>query len=81
MQERASSMRVRDYLNHVEAKVSDGSVVVEDMLLKENLRQLNDIEAYVNDDTWTVTTKLDTIMLKQWLRDASVYQAYQNPFD
>ena len=41
--------------------------------MKENLEIVEDIEARVNEEAWTVTTKLDTIMLKNWLSDVSVY--------
>ena len=54
MHERASSMRVRDYINHVEYKIQR--------------------------EAWTVVTKTDTIMLKQWVRDASAFQAEMNKF-
>ena len=45
MQEFASASRSRDYINHLESKVSRESDCVEQLLLKENLNQLSEIQA------------------------------------
>jgi len=39
---------------------------------------ISHVEAKVNNDAWTVTTKMDTITLKNWLSDASAYQIALN---
>jgi hypothetical protein len=50
--ERASSMRVRDYINHIESQIQK--------------------------ESWSVVTKMDTSMLKQWPKDVSAYQIALN---
>ena len=52
MQERAASMRLRDYVSHVESTLEN--------------------------EAWSVTTKMDTIMLKRWLTEVSAYQVALN---
>ena len=80
-QERASSMRVRDYISHVEAKMSSDVVVVEEMGLQENLELLNDIEARVNEEAWTVTTQMDTVMLQLAERRQRVPNSFEQQRD
>ena len=75
MQELASASRSRDYINHLESKVSRESDCVEQLLLKENLKQLSEIQANMSREAWTVTTRIDMIMLNKWLDEASKYQA------
>jgi hypothetical protein len=78
MHELASVSRVRDYINHIESKVGRETVMVDEMLLKENLKKIDQIEESIQRESWTVTTNFDTIMLKQWLREASAHQADMN---
>ena len=55
MQERAASMRLRDYVSHVESTLEN--------------------------EAWTVTTRMDTIMLKRRLTEVSAYQVALNNSD
>lgn len=47
MQELASVSRAREYINHLESKVSRERGYVEQMLLEENLKKLREIEATI----------------------------------
>ena len=41
----------------------------------ERIREyVEDVEARVNDESWAVLTHMDTLILKQWMADVSVYQ-------
>jgi hypothetical protein len=78
MNELASVSRVRDYINHIESQVCRETVMVDDMLMKEHLNKMKQIEASVRRDSWIVITTVDTNVLKQWVRDASAYQTEVN---
>ena len=39
---------------------------------------VEDVEARVNDESWAFLTHVDTLILKQWLADDSVYQVALN---
>ncbi len=71
MNELASVSRVRDYINHIESTVGRETVMVDEMLLKENLNELDQIEASIKRDSCTVITTIDTTVLKQWVTVAS----------
>ena len=45
------------------------------LLVTKNLRELKEIEAQMQTETWTVITKMDTFILKHWVDEASKYQA------
>ena len=45
------------------------------LLVTKNLRELREIEAQMQTETWTVITNLDTAILKHWVDEASKYQA------
>lgn len=45
------------------------------LLVTKNRRELREIEAQMQTETWTVITKLDTAILKHWVDEASKYQA------
>jgi hypothetical protein len=78
MQELASASRARDYINHFESNVSRESGYVEQLLLEENVWKLTQIEAKLQRETCAVTTKMDTVLLKTWLGEASKYQTEMN---
>ncbi len=78
LQELASASRARDYINHLESKLCRESGYVEQMLLEENLKKLSEIETNIQTETWTVIKKMDTIMLNNWLNEASEYQTEMN---
>jgi hypothetical protein len=80
MHELASVNRIRDYLSHRGSKVGRENVTVENVFLKEALEKLDQIEADVQRESWTVTTKMGTTMLKQWLRDVNAFQAEIHTF-
>ena len=60
MQELASVSRVRDYINHLESKVSRETVVYLTHTLKQHLNEVYSIEAQMQTETWTVITKMGT---------------------
>ncbi len=41
--------------------------------LNANIAELYEIQANMSREAWTVTTRIDTIMLKNWLDEASKY--------
>ncbi len=54
-------------LSEIETKIYKESDPIFANHLRENLEQVRDIEANLRIEAWTVTTKLDTIVLKLWL--------------
>ena len=59
----------------VSRKVDFEDFFEQHLLVTENLRELSEIEANMLREAWTVTTRIDTIMLNNWLDDVSKYQA------
>ncbi len=45
--------------------------MVEDVFLKDVLEKLAQIGASIQKEAWPATVRMGTIMIKQWLRDAS----------
>jgi hypothetical protein len=54
MQELASASKSRDYINHLESKVSRESGYVEQLPLSENLKQLSEIEATIQRESFAI---------------------------
>ena len=74
MQGLASAARARDYINHLETKVNRESTAIFGQVLEQQLEQVWEIEAKLQNEAWTVTTKMGTIMFKTWLTEASKLQ-------
>ena len=62
-------------LSQLEATINQENVQIFTEHVEDNLEQLNEIEAKMQTEAWTVTAKMDTIMLNNWLKDASKFQA------
>ena len=66
MQELASASKSRDYINHIESKVSRESGYVEQLLLSENLKQLSEIEANIQRESFAISTKFWSNILSKF---------------
>ena len=53
--------------------------VAKELADAEQVRDYIDgVEARVNDESWAIVTKMDTLILNKWLADVSVYQVALN---
>ena len=58
----------------IEAKVHGESTQLLNQILEKRLETIWKIEANIQREAWTVIAKMDTIMLKTWLNEASKFQ-------
>ena len=61
-----------------EAKVHGESTQFLNQILETKLEEVYEIEANIQREAWTVVTKMDTIMLRNWLNEASKFQEEMN---
>ena len=61
-----------------EAKVQGESAPILDQILETKLEEVYEIEAKLQREAWTVVAKMDTIMLRTWLNEASKFQEEMN---
>ena len=65
-------------VNQIKAKMEEGSALILDQILETKLEEIYEIEAKLQREAWTVIAKMDTIMLKTWLNEASKFQEEMN---
>ncbi len=65
-------------VNQIEVKIQRESAHILDQVLEQRLEEVLKIEAKLQTEAWTVVTKMDTIMLRNWLNEASKFKEYMN---
>jgi hypothetical protein len=65
-------------VNQIKAKMEEESALILDQNLETKLEEIYEIEANIQREAWTVIAKIDTIMLKTWLNEASKFQEEMN---
>ena len=58
----------------IEAKVQGESTQLLNQIFGKRLETIWKIEANIQREAWTVIAKIDTIMLRNWLNEASKFQ-------
>ena len=65
-------------VNQIKAKIEEESAQILDQILDTKNEEAYEIEAKLQREAWTVIAKMDTIMLKTWLNEASKFQEEMN---